>query len=602
MRHLRIGIGDIGIDLEIVVVDDGGDAFSDLRAARLDGAADARDVFEAPHLQMVQIQEQQRAPGVVVDALFEIALQKALAQIDLRLHEQAGRHGHRRRIHQWREFHLRQDVALDIDARRDFSQAQPARRQFEDAALGDVEHRLPQRGRAPAGEGDLLDLGAEFSRAPFAQDVQAAIERLDRQAARGEGAGQQQLFRVLRDIDEAARARQLRAEAADIDIARRIAFGHTEHGQVQPAAIVEIELLVLIDDGFDIRRRAEIQAAGRHAADDAGFGGQRDQVEHALFVGHRRNALGHADAQVDHAFERQLHCAASRDDLALVQTQGLERIQRYLDLACESRRVGGGIGLAMVLGLGHHHAIDERAGHLHQARVQRAGLGDALNLRDHDAARIARGHRHRQVVQRERFALHGDIAVGIGGGAADEGHIDGKSLVEEPLLAVDLHHADDVLGGRRIDLATVQARIDEGAQADLGQEPRLARSDIAVQVRDAALRQVVGLDAVLDRQFAELGDQAPVAADRALQQTFLHQAVQATLLAIALPRGEDQRQVARLAAFLEARGQRGQQFIRRADADEARGRQRIAGPDEGHRIDGGDDLVAHDDSKRNAVA
>ena len=41
------------------------------------------------------------------------------------------------------EIHLREDVALDVDAGRDLDQLQPVGPQGEDAALGDVEHALP---------------------------------------------------------------------------------------------------------------------------------------------------------------------------------------------------------------------------------------------------------------------------------------------------------------------------------------------------------------------------------------------------------------------------------------------------------------------------
>ena len=48
--------------------------------------------------------------------------------------------------------------------------------------------------------------------------------------------------------------------------------------------------------------------------------------------------------------------------------------------------------------------------------------------------------------------------------------------------------------------------------------PGLAAGDVAKQVRDHALRQVVGLDLVVDRELLQLRHQAPVAADGALHQ------------------------------------------------------------------------------------
>ena len=41
-----------------------------------------------------------------------------------------------------------------------------------------------------------------------------------------------------------------RAETADVDVAGGVGLGHAEHGDVQPAAVIEVELLVLVDDGL----------------------------------------------------------------------------------------------------------------------------------------------------------------------------------------------------------------------------------------------------------------------------------------------------------------------------------------------------------------
>ena len=145
-----------------------------------------------------------------------------------------------------------------------------------------------------------------------------------------------------------------------------------------------------------------------------------------------------------------------------------------------------------------------------------------------------------------------EVAGGVGGGGADEGDVDRERLVEQPLLAVELDQPDEILGGGGVDLAAALARVDEGAQADLGEGAGLAGGDVAVEVRDAALRQVVGLDPVLDREPADLGDQPPMAADDALREPVMAQPVQPLLLAVALPRREQQGQVARLAGRDEA--------------------------------------------------
>ena len=115
-----------------------------------------------------------------------------------------------------------------------------------------------------------------------------------------------------------------------------------------------------------------------------------------------------------------------------------------------------------------------------------------------------RGHGGGGGVELQRLALHGGVAARVGGGGAQEGDVDREGAVEQPLLAVDLEEADDVLGGALVDAAALAGGIDEGAQADLGQHARLGTGDLAVELGDDAERQVVGLDAVLDRHPGEL--------------------------------------------------------------------------------------------------
>ena len=104
-----------------------------------------------------------------------------------------------------------------------------------------------------------------------------------------------------------------------------VGLRHAEAGEVKPAAVVEVELLVLGDDGARVDGRAEIEPALRQAADDPGLGGERHLLQQVLLLGHRRHGLGHADAEIDHAAHRQLHGTAAGDDLALVQGQARMR-------------------------------------------------------------------------------------------------------------------------------------------------------------------------------------------------------------------------------------------------------------------------------------
>ena len=198
-----------------------------------------------------------------------------------------------------------------------------------------------------------------------------------------------------------------------------------------------------------------------------------------------------------------------------------------------------------------------------------------------------------QIVQDQRLALHADIAVGVGGGAADDRDVDRDRLVEQPLAAVDLHHPDEIARADRVELAATLARVDEGAEADPAEQAGAAAGDLAKQLRDAAQGQVPGLDQAVGRHLAELGHQGPMATDGAPDQPVMREAIEPSLLAVAGGGGEQQAEVARLAGGQEALLQGHEDRVGRADADEARGRHHVARPDDRDRLGRTHHLVAH---------
>jgi len=98
---------------------------------------------------------------------------------------------------------------------------------------------------------------------------------------------------------------------------------------------------------------------------------------------------------------------------------------------------------------------------------------------------------------------------------------------------------------------------------------------------------------LLRASFTSRGDRPKCAATTRPSSPFVAERVDAAALAVALAGAVDQRQVTRLPAVQEALLQRQQQFIRRADADEARGGDRIAALDDRHGLGGRGDLVSH---------
>ncbi len=107
-----------------------------------------------------------------------------------------------------------------------------------------------------------------------------------------------------------------------------------------------------------------------------------------------------------------------------------------------------------------------------------------------------RRHGNGKSLQRQRFLLHGEIAVGIAGGGANDADVDRKRLVEQALLTAQRNQLDDVLGGAGVELAAAVARIDEGAHADARDMAGAARRDVTKQMGDDALRQIIGLDLI----------------------------------------------------------------------------------------------------------
>ena len=126
-------------------------------------------------------------------------------------------------------------------------------------------------------------------------------------------------------------------------------------------------------------------------------------------------------------------------------------------------------------------------------------------------------------------------------------------------------------------------------------------------MRQHALRQVVSLDLVGDRQLLQGRHQAPVAAHNALDHARVAQVIQASLLSVALPRRIDQGQAIRRtgAGFglrcQEARFQRHGDLLGEADADEAAGGDRVAVVDQPHRLGRADHLVAPGARRRMVV-
>ncbi len=132
----------------------------------------------------------------------------------------------------------------------------------------------------------------------------------------------------------------------------------------------------------------------------------------------------------------QLLRDAAGDDLGRVEFGRPEGVERTEQLARDRGVIGGGRGLQLVRGLDDD--VDQDPGHAHVMGFERAALRDALDLRDDEAARGAGRKRHLHRAQRRALLLEAEVAVLVGRGGADDGHIglDRGEMQPSPLLRI----------------------------------------------------------------------------------------------------------------------------------------------------------------------
>ncbi len=128
------------------------------------------------------------------------------------------------------------------------------------------------------------------------------------------------------------------------------------------------------------------------------------------------------------------------------------------------------------------------------------------------------------------------------------------------------------------------------------------RGDIAEQLRNHALRQVIGFDAVIDRELLQSRHKSPMPADHTLDQPLVRKMIQPFDAAIALTGCIYKREICnRLIAFLrllsrlkKALFERDGNLFRKADTDKSAGRNRIARSNQPHSFSRSDDLASLD--------
>jgi hypothetical protein len=196
----------------------------------------------------------------------------------------------------------------------------------------------------------------EFPDVAIVYDLQCAVVIDDLHFARDKGASEYDLLGVLADVDEAAGTSKARPEFRDVERAELIGLREAQKRDVEAAAVVEIELVGLVDHRLRVDRCAKIHAAGGYAADNAGLCGERDEIGDLFFAGDGGDAFGASDAEIDDAVWFEFERGAARDDLSRAVLHRRQGTCARADL----RGIGGivlrGKGLPVVFGPGHHDA------------------------------------------------------------------------------------------------------------------------------------------------------------------------------------------------------------------------------------------------------
>ena len=234
------------------------------------------------------------------------------------------------------------------------------------------------------------------------------------------------------------------------------------------------------------------------------------------------------------------------------------------DLAADGGIVGAEIALGLVRDL--DHGVDQNTRQRDLARGQGAARDDARRPGPRPCRRCCGRPAPPHTTSRSAGLVdQADIAAGSAEAAPDDGEIDPQWEVAQQFATA---HRDQLgarlLGGQRSLVAGAAAvsRVGEGAEADMGDQPRAAGADLAQQQHDRPGGQRIGLDRLRLGQRLHARRPGPVAADHALDQTLMGKAVEPAFLGVADAECMDQGQAARMSRCQEPALDRGVDRIR----------------------------------------
>ncbi len=137
----------------------------------------------------------------------------------------------------------------------------------------------------------------ELLEAALADDAHAAVD-VELESLRGQRPDEVDLAGPGADVREAAGSADAALEGVDVDVALGIDLGERQARDVEPAAVVEVEHVRLVDHRLVVEARAALVAGDRHAAEDALLDGQHQLVGDALLPGDPPDQLADAEPEV----------------------------------------------------------------------------------------------------------------------------------------------------------------------------------------------------------------------------------------------------------------------------------------------------------------
>ena len=199
---------------------------------------------------------------------------------------------------------------------------------------------------------------------------------------------------------------------------------------------------------------------------------------------------------------------------------------------------------------------------------ERPCRGHAPDLGDDRPALVVGGLGDGELLAEVRLVLHGQVPALVRRRAPDHRHVHARRPVEEELLAVEVHHLDEILGRPRALLPPGLAGIDEGVEPGAREEPRPPGRHVATELGEDPLGERVGLDQILAGERPELGAVVQPGADDPLDEAGSGEPAESRRIPVPEGHHAHERQVPRRAGVREALG----------EGDEDRLGHRVAAP------------------------